>query len=77
MEAKLAAKAAAETSANPHAEHGGASPPPAADGDGGDAARSVRAMHRELSGLIALAKGRKEQALTLLQEAVQIEESMR
>ena len=34
-------------------------------------------MHRELSGLIAYAKGQKDQAVTLLKEAVQIEESMR
>lgn len=77
MESKLAAKAPLEAAANPHAEHGGAPPPAAADADGGDAGRSVRAMHRELSALITLAKGRPDQAVMLLQEAVQIEESMR
>jgi hypothetical protein len=34
-------------------------------------------MHRELSGLIAHTKGQKDQAVRLLKEAVQIEESMR
>ena len=43
---------------------------------GGDG-KAVRVMHRELSGLIAYAKGQKDQAVTLLKEAVQIEESMR
>jgi tetratricopeptide (TPR) repeat protein len=34
-------------------------------------------MHKALAALVAEAKGQKDQAITLLQEAVQIEESMR
>jgi tetratricopeptide (TPR) repeat protein len=79
MEALLAAKAqaapgGAAAAAGAHAEHGPA-PAPAAAG-GGDG-KAVRVMHRELSALIAYAKGQKDQAVTLLKEAVQIEESMR
>lgn len=81
MEAMLAAKAkaapgGADTS-NPHADHG-AAPKPAAPGPGGnDAGKSVRIMHKELSAVIAQAKGQADAAVKLLQEAVAIEESMR
>jgi hypothetical protein len=34
-------------------------------------------MHKELAALVAEAKGQNDQAITLLREAVQIEESMR
>jgi tetratricopeptide (TPR) repeat protein len=79
MEALLAAKAAkapgGSAAADPHAGHGGA-PPPAMPG-GSDAGKSVRIMHKELSALIAQAKGQNDQAIALLKEAVEIEESMR
>lgn len=85
MEAMLAAKAAAAPGgapapANPHAEHGAAPvapAPAAAAGDDADAGKGVRVMHKELSALIAQAKGQNDQAITLLTEAAAIEESMR
>jgi hypothetical protein len=86
MEALLAAKAGSspgESAGGAHADHGAAaaSAPaaaPAAGGGGGpDAGKSVRIMHRELKALIALAKGEKDTAVTLLKEAVKIEESLR
>jgi tetratricopeptide (TPR) repeat protein len=80
METMLAAKAGAApsgaASANPHADHGGA-PAPAAPAGGSDAGKNVRVMHKELSALIAQAKGQTDQAIALLKEAVTIEESMR
>lgn len=81
MEAMLAAKVKAAPGApaesNPHADHG-AAPKPAAPGPGGaDAGKGVRIMHKELAALIAQAKGQTDEAVKLLQEAVQIEESMR
>jgi tetratricopeptide (TPR) repeat protein len=42
-----------------------------------DAGKSERIMHKELAALIAEARGRKDEAITLLEEAVKIEESMR
>ncbi|MCA1585873.1 MAG: hypothetical protein LC791_14260 [Acidobacteria bacterium] len=79
MAAKLAARAGAGPApgagGGAHADHGGA-PPPAATG-GSEEAKSPRVMHKELVALIALHKGQNEQAITLLQEAVGIEESMR
>jgi tetratricopeptide (TPR) repeat protein len=82
MEAMLAAKAksapGAAADANPHAGHGGAPAPAAAPMAGGsDAGKGVRIMHKELQALIAQAKGQTDQAINLLNEAVQIEESMR
>jgi hypothetical protein len=78
MEALLAAKVKAAPGgapAGPHADH---APAPAAPGPGGpDAGKAVRIMHRELAALLALAKSQSDQAVTLLKEAVQIEESMR
>jgi tetratricopeptide (TPR) repeat protein len=80
MEARLTAKAQAASggaaaAGGAHADHRPAPAPAAAAGpDGG---KAVRVMHRELSGLIAYAKGQKDQAVTLLKEAVQVEESMR
>jgi hypothetical protein len=73
MEALLGAKAPA-ASPGAHADHG---PAPAAAGGGPDAGKSAAIMHRELKALIALAKGEKDNAVTLLNEAVKIEESMR
>src|SRR5687768_6198610 len=90
MEAMLAAKAkaapgGAATSANPHAEHGAApasaeatvGKPAAAPAAGAnpDAGKNVRIMHKELQALIAQAKGQADQAIALLREAAQIEES--
>jgi tetratricopeptide (TPR) repeat protein len=78
MEAILAAKAKAapggDAMAGAHADHGSA-PAPAAGGS--DAGKAVRIMSRELSALVAMAKNDKDRAVSLLQEAVQIEESMR
>jgi hypothetical protein len=81
MAALLGAKAGGssrETAAagGAHADHGGA-PAPAAAGGAADSGKAVRVMHRELSALITLAKGQKDQAVATLKEAVQIEESMR
>jgi tetratricopeptide (TPR) repeat protein len=78
MEAQLAAKAKAAApapAAGAHADHGGA-PPPTSTGSG-DAGKGVQIMHKELVALIAQAKGQGDQAVTLLKEAVAIEESMR
>jgi tetratricopeptide (TPR) repeat protein len=75
---KLAAKAGAATSAapaGPHADHGGAPAP--TPGGQPDATKAPRIMHRELSAMIALKGGQKDQAIAQLKEAVQIEESMR
>jgi hypothetical protein len=84
MEALLAAKAkaapgAAAAPANPHAEHGATPPPaaPAAAGGGPDAGKGVRVMHKELQALIAQAKGQGDQAIALLKEAAELEETMR
>jgi hypothetical protein len=87
METLLASKAKAApggaASANPHADHAPASaeatakPAPAMGGGGSDAGKGVRIMHKELQALIAQAKGQGEQAIALLKEAVQIEETMR
>jgi hypothetical protein len=84
MEALLAAKAkaapgAAAAPANPHAEHGAApapAPQPAAGGNA-DAGKGVRVMHKELQALIAQAKGQGDQAIALLKEAAELEETMR
>jgi hypothetical protein len=83
MEALLASKVKAApggvpTPANPHAEHGAPPPAPAAAAGGNaDAGKGVRIMHKELQALIAQAKGQTDQAIALLKDAVQIEESMR
>ena len=82
MASMLAAKAksaAPAASANPHAEHGAAAAPAQAPAMGGnsDAGKSVRIMQKELEASIAQAKGQTDQAIALLKEAVQIEESMR
>jgi hypothetical protein len=76
-----AAPASAAGAGGAHADHGAeatAKPaPPAPMGGGSDAGKGVRIMHKELQGLIAQAKGQGDQAIALLKEAVQIEESMR
>jgi hypothetical protein len=81
MESLLAAKAkaapgGAPAASSPHADHGGAPPVPAVGG-GSDAGKNVRIMHKELQEMIAQARGQNDQAIALLREAVQIEESMR
>lgn len=89
LESKAAAAPGSSASANPHADHGPApaeapAAKPAAAGKpappmGGnpDAGKDTRIMHNELAALVAEAKGQKDQAIALLEEAVQIEESMR
>jgi len=80
MEMRLAARAGATNpstgSGGAHADHGGAPPPPMQAG-GAEENKSPRVMQRELQGLLALQKGDQERAITLLREAVSIEESMR
>ncbi|HJU44697.1 MAG TPA: tetratricopeptide repeat protein [Vicinamibacterales bacterium] len=75
---KVTPRAAAP--ANPHAEHGGAPAPapvaPMTPG-GPDSGKGVSIMHNELQALIAQAKGQTDQAIALLKEAVEWEESMR
>jgi tetratricopeptide (TPR) repeat protein len=79
MLAKLAAKAgspASGTSAGgAHADHGAT--PPASAPNTAESAKAPRIMHKELAALIALKNGQKDEAVSLLKEAVQIEESMR
>lgn len=79
MEALLAAKAKAAPGGAPeasaHADHGAKPAPPGPGGS--DAGKGVRIMHKELAAVIALAKKQGDQAIALLKEAAQIEESMR
>jgi len=77
---KLAAKAGAPATAapaGPHADHGGAPAPAPAPGGATDAAKAPRIMHHELAAMIAMKGGQRDQAVSLLKEAVQIEDSMR
>jgi tetratricopeptide (TPR) repeat protein len=75
MEKRLADKASAsatdETAGGAHAGHGGAPPPPS------DEDLSTKVMHQELAALIALARGKKDEAAELLRKAVTVEESKR
>jgi tetratricopeptide (TPR) repeat protein len=57
-----------------HADHGPAAAAPTTNPDAG---KSVRIMHKELGALIAERRGQKDQAIRLLEEAVEIEASMR
>jgi hypothetical protein len=81
--AKMLAILEKKTSAAPvkgagtHAEHGTAAPAAAMAGSNPDAGKSERIMHKELAALIAEARGNQDEAIRLLQEAVQTEESMR
>jgi hypothetical protein len=78
MEAILAVRAAAapgEAAAGPHADHNPAPAPPVAGGT--DAGKSARIMYRELKASIALARSQRDAAVSLLKEAVAIEDSMR
>jgi hypothetical protein len=74
MAAILEKKAPEPAAGGAHADHGPAAATPMGNPDAG---KSVRIMHKELSALIAEAQGKREDAIRLLQEAVQIEESMR
>lgn len=72
---KVKAAPGAPAAAGAHADH---MPAPVAPAPGGpDAGKGVRVMHKELAAAIALKKGQSDQAITLLKDAVQIEESMR
>jgi hypothetical protein len=87
LEKKAMAAPGGQTAASAHADHApaAAAPLPAASGAPAtatnavnpDAGKSVRIMHKELAALVAERNGQKDQAITLLREAVQIEESMR
>jgi tetratricopeptide (TPR) repeat protein len=74
MLAILEKKAPEPAAGGAHADHG---PAPATAMSNPDAGKSVRIMHKELAALIAEAQGQRDDAIRLLQEAVQIEESMR
>jgi tetratricopeptide (TPR) repeat protein len=78
MLAALAARAGgqAAATAGPHADHG-AAPPPQQPAGSTDGSKSPRIMHRELEALIKLKAGQRDEAVALLKEAVQLEESMR
>jgi tetratricopeptide (TPR) repeat protein len=81
MLARLATRggstAPAPSAAGAHADHGAAPPPAAPAGASAETGRSARVMHQELGALIALKKGDKDGAVSLLREAVALEESMR
>jgi tetratricopeptide (TPR) repeat protein len=79
MLARLAAKAGkpAPAAGGAHADHGTAPAPTPAGGGAAESAKAPRIMHHELAALIALKKGQKDQAVSLLREAVAIEETMR
>jgi tetratricopeptide (TPR) repeat protein len=74
MAAILEKKAPEPAAGGAHADHGPAPATPMGNPDGG---KSVRIMHKELSALIVEAQGKRDDAIRLLQEAAQIEESMR
>ena len=74
MSGRKAAGAVAPASAE--ATAGKPAPQPAAAG-GPDAGKGIRVMHKELAALIAQAKGQSVQAIALLKEAAELEESMR
>ncbi len=83
MVAMLASATGGGDSGGGHADHGAAPAASAVSGrraataGGADAGKGVRVMHNELAALVAEAKGQKEQAIALLQEAVTIDETMR
>ncbi len=68
--------AAPESGGGAHADHGGA-PPAAGSGGNPDAGKSDRIMHLELAALIAEARGDAKKGIALLEQAVQVEETMR
>jgi tetratricopeptide (TPR) repeat protein len=75
MEKRLAEKASPKaesaSAGGAHAGHGGAPPPPSEDDLG------TKVMHQEMAALVALARGKKDEAVALLREAVRLEETMR
>jgi tetratricopeptide (TPR) repeat protein len=75
MEKRLADKTSSseksESSGGAHAGHGGAPPPPSEED------QSTQVMHQELAALVALAKGKKDEAVEMLRKAVSLEEKMR
>jgi tetratricopeptide (TPR) repeat protein len=75
MEKRLADKSAgsgkAESGGGAHAGHGGAPPAPSEED------LSTRVMHQELAALVALAKGKKDEAVEHLRKAVSLEDTMR
>lgn len=75
MEKRLAEKASAssksESAGSAHAGHGGAPPPPTEED------QSTKVMQQEMAALIALARGKKDEAVELLRKAVSLEETMR
>jgi tetratricopeptide (TPR) repeat protein len=81
-----AGKPSSAAAGGAHADHGpapalaeasGGRPAAAMGGGSPDAGKGVRIMHKELAALVAEARGQRDQAIVLLKEAVQIEESMR
>jgi tetratricopeptide (TPR) repeat protein len=74
MRAILEKKAPEPAGGGAHADHGPAPATPVANPDAG---KSTRIMQKELAALIAEAQGRRDDAIRLLQESAQIEESMR
>jgi tetratricopeptide (TPR) repeat protein len=79
MLARMAAKGGgAAPAGGAHADHGAAAPAAtAAASTAAEAAKAPRVMQHELAAVIALKKGNKEEAVSLLREAVAVEESMR
>ena len=77
MLASLAIRAGtpAAAPAGPHADHGAPAAP--ASSAAAETSKGARIMHHELAARIKLKAGERDQAIALLKEAVQIEESMR
>jgi hypothetical protein len=80
MLARLAARlknppAAGGGAAGAHADHGAA--PIALATGASEGAKTDWIMHRELAALLAEARGQRDTAISMLQEAVKVEESMR
>jgi tetratricopeptide (TPR) repeat protein len=74
MRAILETKAPEPAGGGAHADHGPAPATPMANPEAG---KTTRIMQKELAALIAEAQGKRDDAIRLLQEAVQLEESMR
>jgi tetratricopeptide (TPR) repeat protein len=63
--------------AGAHADHGAAPPAQPAGAGLSEGEKSSRIMHHELAARIAESKGQRDQAIALLRQAAEIEESMR